>query len=95
MRAFADALDNIPLALAENAGLSPIQVVADIKSSQLAENNPRLGVDCNGRGTYGTYQPPISLSFPDDLVELLEGEKTVIYFLMFVCVCRHEETERY
>lgn len=52
VRAFADALDNIPLALAENAGLSPIQVVADIKSSQLAENNPRLGVDCNGRGTY-------------------------------------------
>ncbi|XP_031559380.1 T-complex protein 1 subunit epsilon-like [Actinia tenebrosa] len=50
MRAFADALDNIPLALAENSGLNPIQTVADIKSKQVAEKNPRLGVDCMDTG---------------------------------------------
>ncbi|KAK3736622.1 hypothetical protein QZH41_018299 [Actinostola sp. cb2023] len=50
MRAFADALDNIPLALAENSGLNPIQTVADVKSRQVAENNPRLGVDCMDTG---------------------------------------------
>lgn len=50
IRAFADALDDIPLALAENSGLSPITEVTSIKSRQLAENNPRLGIDCNQTG---------------------------------------------
>ncbi|CAM9370838.1 unnamed protein product [Ectocarpus fasciculatus] len=51
IRAFADALDDIPMALAENAGLSPINEVTNVKSRQLAEGNPRLGVDCNQLGT--------------------------------------------
>lgn len=51
IRAFADALDDIPMALAENAGLSPIVEVTTIKSRQLSEGNPRLGVDCNQLGT--------------------------------------------
>lgn len=53
MRAFSDALDAIPLALAENSGLNPIQTVADIKSRQVAEGNPRLGVDCMDTGING------------------------------------------
>ena len=51
IRAFADALDDLPMALAENAGLSPITEVTSIKARQLAENNPRLGVDCNQIGS--------------------------------------------
>ncbi len=51
IRAFADALEDIPMALAENAGLSPIAEVTTIKSRQLAEGNPRLGVDCNQLGS--------------------------------------------
>lgn len=51
IRAFADALDDVPLALAENSGLSPITEVTSIKSRQLAEGNPRLGVDCNQTGS--------------------------------------------
>jgi T-complex protein 1 subunit epsilon len=35
---------------AENAGLSPITEVTSIKARQLAEGNPRLGVDCNQTG---------------------------------------------
>ena len=54
MRAFSDALEAIPLALAENSGLNPIQTVADIKSRQVAEGNPRLGVDCMDTGINGT-----------------------------------------
>ena len=53
MRAFADAMEAIPLALAENSGLNPIQTVADIKSRQVAEDNPRLGVDCVFSGNNG------------------------------------------
>ncbi|CAL8076847.1 unnamed protein product [Calicophoron daubneyi] len=51
MRAFADALESIPMALAENSGLPPIVTVAQLKARQLAENNPHLGVDCLNVGT--------------------------------------------
>lgn len=51
MRAFADALDAIPMALAENSGLSPIETLASIKSRQVKENNTRLGVDCMQTGS--------------------------------------------
>lgn len=44
IRAFADALDDIPLALAENAGLSPIEEVAAAKSRQVKEKNPVIGL---------------------------------------------------
>lgn len=44
IRAFADALDDIPLALAENAGLSPIEEVAAIKSRQINENCATIGL---------------------------------------------------
>ncbi|RWS21205.1 T-complex protein 1 subunit epsilon-like protein, partial [Leptotrombidium deliense] len=50
-RAFADALDAIPLALAENSGLAPIQTVTELKAKQVAEKNPWLGVDCQMKGT--------------------------------------------
>lgn len=50
IRAFADALEDVPMALAENAGLSPIAEVTTTKARQLAEQNARLGVDCNQTG---------------------------------------------
>lgn len=53
MRAFADALDAIPMALAENSGLSPIETLAAIKSRQVKEKNSRLGVDCMQTGSNG------------------------------------------
>lgn len=43
--AFADALESIPIALAENAGMDVIDTLAAIRSRQLSENNPRIGVD--------------------------------------------------
>jgi hypothetical protein len=53
MRAFADALDSVPMALAENSGLSPIETLANIKSRQAKEGNTRLGVDCMQTGSNG------------------------------------------
>jgi len=47
IRAFADALDDIPLALAENSGLSPIEEVAAAKSRQLKEGNTSIGLGIN------------------------------------------------
>ena len=54
MRAFSDALDAIPMALAENSGLSPIETLADLKARQgKGEGVGRLGVDCMQTGTNG------------------------------------------
>lgn len=53
MRAFAEALDNVPMALAENSGLSPIEALASIKSRQAKEKNTRLGIDCMQTGSNG------------------------------------------
>jgi T-complex protein 1 subunit epsilon len=51
MRAYADALDAIPVALAENSGLSAISIVSELKAKQTLEGNPFLGVDCLDVGT--------------------------------------------
>lgn len=51
MRAFANALDAVPAALAENSGLSPIETLANVKSRQIKQGNSRLGIDCLSSGT--------------------------------------------
>jgi len=45
-RAFADALESVPLALAENSGLDPIKTLTQIKARHVSENNSALGVNC-------------------------------------------------
>lgn len=47
IRAFANALDDIPMALAENSGHSPIEEVAAAKSRQVKEDNPYIGLGVN------------------------------------------------
>merc|ERR1711988_1194508 len=51
MRAFAEALEMTPCALAENSGLNPIEEVAAVKAAQVREGNFRLGIDCMHKGT--------------------------------------------
>jgi len=65
VRAFAEALDATPVALAENSGLPAIETLAHVKARQLTDSNPRLGIDCNQLGTndmreQGVYDPLIS-----------------------------------
>jgi thermosome len=43
--AFAEAIGSIPIALAENAGMDVIDTIAEIRSKQLSQNNPWIGVD--------------------------------------------------
>lgn len=54
VRAFAEALDCVPIALAENSGLPAIETLAEIKARQISEKNARLGIDCVQKGTNGT-----------------------------------------
>lgn len=49
--AFAEALESVPCALAENSGFSPIKALAEVKAAQEATKNPHLGVDCLQKGT--------------------------------------------
>jgi len=51
MRAFANALDEIPMALAENSGLSAIACMSEVKAMQQKDNNPWSGIDCMQNGT--------------------------------------------
>jgi T-complex protein 1 subunit epsilon len=46
VRAFADALEQIPICLADNSGLVPLQTIAELKSRQLKDKCFRYGVDC-------------------------------------------------
>ena len=54
-RGFARALENIPLALADNSGLSPIEAVSECRAKQIAEQNPHLGIDCLSKVTLNFY----------------------------------------
>lgn len=51
IRAFADALEQIPVCLADNSGYSGIEYVANLKAQQAKENNPYLGVNCMRKDT--------------------------------------------
>jgi len=51
MRAFADALEIIPIALAENSGFPPIASLSEVKAAQVKTNKPYLGIDCLQKGT--------------------------------------------
>lgn len=53
MRAFADALEVIPMALSENSGMNPIQTMTEVRARQVKEMNPALGIDCLHKGTNG------------------------------------------
>lgn len=50
-RGFTQALDTIPMTLAENSGLDPIGTLSTLKSKQLKEKISNIGVDCLGYGS--------------------------------------------
>ena len=52
IRAFSEALEVIPIALAENSGYNGIEYLANLKAKQIKENNPCLGVDCSKNDCY-------------------------------------------
>jgi len=56
MRAFATALDVVPMALAENSGLNGIGQMAAMKAKQQETNNSWHGVDCMMTGQSDMWQ---------------------------------------
>ncbi|XP_047205372.1 T-complex protein 1 subunit epsilon [Girardinichthys multiradiatus] len=70
MRSFADALEVIPMALAENSGLNPIQTMTEVRARQVKDNNPFLGIDCLHKNTNDMKQQHV--------IETLIGKKQQI-----------------
>lgn len=77
MRAFADALEAVPIALAENAGLPPIESLTAVRARQLQENNHFLGIDCNEVGTNDMRE--------QDVFETVIGKKQQLFLATQVC----------
>lgn len=50
VRGFAEALEEIPLALATNSGYDAMQYVSDLKEQQVKSGNPYYGVDAMNTG---------------------------------------------
>jgi len=69
MRAYGQALETVPLALAENSGLSPIQTLTEVRAQQVNKSNPNLGIDCLMRGTNGELAFPLEPR-PDSCAEM-------------------------
>lgn len=70
MRAFSAALESVPMALADNSGLNAVQTVADLRSAQRKNNDPKLGVDCLVMGTNDMKEQQV--------IETLIGKKQQI-----------------
>lgn len=70
MRSFSQALESVPLALAENSGLSPIETLTSVRAQQVNEGNPFLGIDC-----FHTGQPDMK---KQHVIETLMGKKQQI-----------------
>ena len=48
VNAFADALEQIPMALAENSGLNALKVLTQVKLDQTENKSAAFGIDCMG-----------------------------------------------
>merc|ERR1712060_443425 len=77
MRAFADALEAVPIALAENSGLPPVETVTAVKAQQVAESNPRLGVDCRETGTNDMKEQMVFESLNSKVQQFLLASQVV------------------
>ncbi len=59
MRAFGEALEAVPIALAENSGFSPIESLSEVKAAQIKTGIHTLGIDCLQRGTMDMKQQKV------------------------------------
>ena len=77
MRAFADALEDIPSALSENSGYSPIDVVTKLKAEMINDSSKRLGVDALWKGTEDMKQLRVFESLSSKVQQLLLATQVV------------------
>merc|ERR1712217_46212 len=77
MKKFADSLEQIPLILAENAGMEPIEEISHLKHQQITTICHSIGVDCNNLGTNDMKH--------QNVLETLIGKKQQILLATQMC----------
>ena len=77
VRSFAEALEVIPLALAENSGYSPIDYVGTLKQKQVKEGNSALGVDCLRKGNNDMLEQGVYESMKGKMQQLQLASQVV------------------
>ena len=77
IRAFADALEDIPLALAENSGYNAVETVTKLKSEMMQDEEKRLGVDCLWKGSEDMREQEVYESLASKTQQLLLATQVV------------------
>ncbi|KAJ1392862.1 TCP-1-like chaperonin intermediate domain superfamily [Sesbania bispinosa] len=93
IRAFADALEAIPMALAENSGLQPIETLSAVKSQQIKDNNPHFGIDCNDIGTNDMREQNVFETLIGKQQQLLLATQVVKMILKLMMLFLHLSTD--
>jgi T-complex protein 1 subunit epsilon len=93
VRAYADALEEIPMTLAENSGYNPIEYVANLKKEQITEENDFLGVDAMHKGTTNMHQQGIFESMASKVSQLQLATQVVKMILKIDDVIAPQEYE--
>jgi len=91
MLVFASALEQVPLALAENTGLNPIDTVSYLKIRQVKEKNPFLGVDCCDKGTSDMREQNVFETLAGKRQQLLSATQLCKTILKIDDVILHKE----
>lgn len=89
MRSFADALEVIPMALAENSGLNPIQTMTEVRARQVRDSNPFLGIDCLHNNTNGKEPPE-----PQHCTLTSKQDNMILNGVFVLLTRRHEAATR-
>ena len=76
-RGFAEALESIPLALAENSGMSAIHVLGEVKAKQVATGDGALGIDCMATGNMNMREQHVIESLKSKRQQLLLATQLV------------------
>ncbi|RZC34742.1 T-complex protein 1 subunit epsilon [Asbolus verrucosus] len=76
-RGFAEALESIPLALAENCGLSAIHALGEVKAKQALSGDSALGIDCMATGNMNMREQHVIESLKSKRQQLLLATQLV------------------
>ena len=92
-RAFAEALDVIPLTLASNSGMLPIETLAAVKAEQIADNYPYYGVDCMNKGTRDMKQQKVYECLNSKIQQLTLATQVTRMILKINNTIVHDKTQ--
>merc|ERR1712139_148106 len=77
IKAFSEALEQIPMAMAENVGRNPIETLTALKTEQVREKSSNIGIDCDGVGTNDMLE--------QNICEAFIGKKQQIFLATQMC----------